>query len=143
MTDTGAGWKPALHGMRVDLDFYGFCFRLYCGVCGGRVVARVWGGGVGVAANSEVAIHAGGGFAGITIIPKGEERRRLGALPVGVLIMETETLEILERWGVETLEGLAALPVLQLSERLGPEGGRHCSMASGVRQRSVMLAPAC
>src|SRR5689334_9216310 len=47
---------------------------------------------VAVATNMEAAIHAARGFPGITIIPVGEERRRIGALSVGVLTAETETL---------------------------------------------------
>src|ERR1700738_3609120 len=105
-----------------------------------RVAAIGLAARVAVAANIEVAIHAARGFPGITIIPAGEERRRLGALPVGVLTTETETLDILERWGVETLQALAALPVLQLSERLGQEGVRLSELARGVRQRSLVLA---
>ena len=97
---------------------------------------------VAVAANIEVAIHAARGFPGITIIPAGEEQQRLGALPVGVLTTEAETLDILERWGVETLQALAALPVLQLSERLGQEGVRLSELARGVRRRSLVLAQA-
>src|SRR5229473_3229986 len=107
-----------------------------------RVAAIGLAARVAVAANIEVTIHAARGFAGITIIPAGEARRRLGALPVGVLTTETETLDILERWGVETLEALAALPVLQLSERLGQEGVRLNELARGVRQRSQVLAQA-
>src|SRR6266436_5874071 len=89
-----------------------------------RVAAIGLAARVAVAANMEVAIHAARGFPGITIIPAGEERRRLGALPVSVLTTEAETLDILERWDVATLQALAALPVLQLSERLGQEGVR-------------------
>ena len=107
-----------------------------------RVAAISLAPRVAVAANIEVAIHAARGFPGITIIPAGEERRRLGALPVGVLTAEAETLEIVERWGVETLQALAALPVLQLSERLGQEGVRLSELARGVRQRSLVLAQA-
>jgi protein ImuB len=99
---------------------------------------------IAVASKIEVAVHAARGFPGITSIPAGEERRRLGALPVGVLTTETETLDILERWGVETLQALAALPILQLSERLGQEGVRLSELARGVRQRSLVLAqPSC
>src|SRR5260370_36876366 len=87
-----------------------------------RVAAIGLAARVAVAAKIEVAIHAARGFAGITIIPAGEARRRLGALPVGVLTPETETLDILERWGVETLKALAALPGLQLSARVVLEG---------------------
>lgn len=107
-----------------------------------RVAAIGLAARVAVAANIEVAIHAARGFPGITLIPAGEERQRLGALPVGVLTTEAETLEILERWGVETLQALAALPVLQLSERLGQEGVRLSELARGVRQRSLVLAQA-
>ena|SRR5712664_2578185 len=107
-----------------------------------RVAAIGLAARVAVAANLEVAIHAARGFPGITIIPAGEERRRLGTLPVGVLTTEAETLEIFERWGVETLQALAALPVLQLSERLGQEGVRLSELARGVRQRSLVLAQA-
>ncbi len=107
-----------------------------------RVAAIGLAARVVVAANIEVAIHAARGFPGITIIPAGEERQRLGALPVGVLTTETETLDILERWGVATLQALAALPVLQLSERLGQEGVRLSELARGVRQRALVLAQA-
>src|SRR5712672_1177682 len=107
-----------------------------------RVAAIGLAARVAVAAKIEVAIHAARGFPGITMIPAGEERQRLGALPVGVLTTEAETLDILERWGVETLQALAALPVLQLSERLGQEGVRLSELARGVRQRSLVLAQA-
>src|SRR5690349_11389805 len=107
-----------------------------------RVAAIGLAARVAVSANIEVAIHAARGFPGITIIPAGEERQRLGALPVGVLTAEAETLAILERWGVDTLQALASLPVLQLSERLGQEGVRLSELARGVRQRSLVLAQA-
>src|SRR6202011_2972603 len=107
-----------------------------------RVAAIGLAGRVAMASNIEVAIYAAPGFPGITMIPAGEERRRLGALPVSVLSTEAETLEILERWGVETLQALATLPVLQLSERLGQEGVRLSELARGVRQRSLVLAQA-
>jgi protein ImuB len=107
-----------------------------------RVAAIGLAARVAIAANIEVAIHAARGFPGITIIPAGEERHCLSVLRVGVLTTEVETLEILERWGVETLQSLAALPVLQLSERLGQEGARLSELARGVRQRSLVLAQA-
>src|SRR5712671_2198911 len=107
-----------------------------------RVAAIGLAARVTVAENMEVAIHAARGFTGITIIPAGQERQRLGVLPIGVLTTDTETLEVFERWGVETLRALAALPVLQLSERLGQEGVRLSELARGVRQRSLVLAQA-
>jgi protein ImuB len=95
---------------------------------------------VAVAANIDASIVAARGFAGITQIPPGEESRRLGELPVQVLTVATETLEILERWGVRTLHALAALPVLQLSERLGQEGVRLHALAAGSWTRALVLA---
>ena len=95
---------------------------------------------IAIAANIETAIHAARGFSGITIIPAGEERRRLGVLPVGILATQTETLEVLQRWGIDTLQALAALSVLKLSERLGQEGVRLSQLARGARERALVLA---
>jgi protein ImuB len=95
---------------------------------------------VAIASNIEVAIHAARGFPGITLIAPGEESRRLGSLPVGVFNPSAEILETLELWGVRTCEALAALPVLQLSERLGQEGVRLHEWARGAHVRSLVLA---
>ena len=95
---------------------------------------------VAVAETIDASIVAARGFAGITRIPPGEENRRLGQLPVQVLTVATETLEILERWGVRTLRALAALPALQLSERLGQEGVRLHALARGSWTRALVLA---
>ncbi len=46
----------------------------------------------------------------------------------------------LARWGIRTCAALAALPVLQLSERLGQEGVRLHELARGARVRSLALA---
>src|SRR5487761_761045 len=94
---------------------------------------------VAVSSNLEAAIHAARGFPGITLIPSGEEAVRLGRLPVGVLSPSVETMETLERWGVRTCAALAALPLLQLSERLGQEGVRLHGLARGASQRSLAL----
>ena len=94
---------------------------------------------IAIADNIEVAILAARGFPGTTVIPQGGECRRLSSLPVDVLATQTEILEILERWGLDTLGALAALPVLQVSERLGQEGVRLHELARGARQRSLLL----
>jgi len=95
---------------------------------------------VAVASNIESALHAARGFSGITVIPPGEEARRLGCLPVSALLPSAEIMEILERWGVRNCAALAALPVLELSERLGQEGVRLHELARGARERSLTLA---
>jgi protein ImuB len=94
---------------------------------------------IAIAANIDVAVHAARGFAGITFIPRGEEAKRLGRLPVRTLSPSDEILETLERWGVSTCAELAALPVLQLSERLGQEGVRLHGLARGASVRSLVL----
>jgi protein ImuB len=95
---------------------------------------------IAVAENIEVAILASRGMPGITLIPPGEEAKRLRALPVHTLLPAPEILETLTRWGVETCGRLAALPVIQLSERLGQEGVRLHTLAHGALVRSLVLA---
>lgn len=95
---------------------------------------------VAIAANIDVTLYAARGFTGITLIPAGEEAKRLAGLPVSILSPSVEILETLERWGVRTCAELAALPVLQLSERLGQEGVRLHELARGARVRSLVLA---
>ena len=93
-----------------------------------------------VSENLEAACHAARGFHGITLIPGGEEARRLGGLPLEALSISSEILRTLEIWGVRSCGALAALPVLQLSERLGQEGVRLHILASGRSQRSLIVA---
>ena len=95
---------------------------------------------VAVSSNLEAALHAARGFSGITLIPPGGEAKRLGGLPVRALLPSTEILETLERWGVRNCAALAALPLLQLSERLGQEGVRLHELARGASLRSIVLA---
>jgi protein ImuB len=95
---------------------------------------------VAVSANLEVAMHAARGFAGITVIPEGEEARYLSGLPVQTLAPSAEAFETLERWGIRTCAALGALPVLELSERLGQEGVHLQELARGAHARSLVLA---
>lgn len=95
---------------------------------------------VAVASKIDVAILAAHGFFGLTVIPEGEERERLGKLPVNVLSLSMEIFETLNNWGIYTCEAFAALPVVQLSERLGQEGVRLHELARGESVRSLMLA---
>jgi protein ImuB len=95
---------------------------------------------IAVAENIEVAILASRGLPGVTLIPPGEEAQRVRALPVHTLLPSFEILETLTRWGVETCGRLAALPVIQLSERLGQEGVRLHTLARGASMRSLVLA---
>jgi len=95
---------------------------------------------VAISSNLETAIHAARGFAGVTLIPAGEEAKSLSGLPVGVVSPAVETLETLDSWGVRTCGAFAALPVLELSERLGQEGVRLHEFARGTSSRAMVLA---
>jgi protein ImuB len=95
---------------------------------------------VAVSANLEVAVHAARGFAGITVIPEGGEARHLSGLPVQTLAPSAEAWATLERWGIRTCAALGALPVLELSERLGQEGVRLQELARGAHARALVLA---
>ena len=95
---------------------------------------------VAVASNPDAALHAARGFAGSTVIAEGEETTRLGPLPIGALGASAEALETLDRWGVRNCAALAALAVLELSERLGAEGVQLHQWARGAGRRSLRLA---
>ncbi len=95
---------------------------------------------VAIAPNVDTALIAARGFAGVTVIPAGEEAKRLGELPVGVLEPSAETAETLSRWGVRTCAALAGLPILELSERLGQKGVRLHALARGAAARSLVMA---
>jgi protein ImuB len=95
---------------------------------------------VAVAPSIEVAIHAARGFSGVTLISSGEEAKLIGILPVHALSPSNESLETLNRWGIKTCKDLAALPLLDLSERLGQEGVRLHELARGAALRSLVLA---
>ena len=95
---------------------------------------------IAVSQNLEVAIHAARGFPGITLIVAGEESQRLGPLPISALGASAEVLETLDLWGIRSCEALAALPILQFSERLGQEGVRLHQWARGAGVRAMALA---
>jgi protein ImuB len=149
LLDLGGSFSPrvedtALESIVLDLtgldalfgDAEGIARRLAQGaleVCG--MAAHV-----AVAPNPDAALHAARGFAGVTVIAASEEAARLGPLPIDVLGASTEALETLDRWGVRNCAALAALPVLELSERLGAEGVRLHQWARGTGQRSLRLA---
>jgi protein ImuB len=113
---------------------------------------------VGIAANPDAAICAARGFAGITVIPRGHEAERLGDLPVDLLFAlqngtrsveektEEETnqylLSTFERWGVRTFRGLASLPEIAFSERLGQRGLNLQRLARGSASRPLVPAEA-
>jgi len=98
-------------------------------------------------------LRAGLARVGIVVIPSGQEAEQLGSLPVEVLFsnqfeaaqLEDEEkkqsarlLETLDRWGIRNLRGLAALPEVSLSERLGQAGLRLQQLARGAASRTLV-----
>jgi protein ImuB len=111
---------------------------------------------VAVASNPDAATLAARGLSGVNVIPPGKEGESLGSLPVGVLFADHEgeeregkqengqkkdsncLLATLDRWGVNNLRLLAALPEIALSERLGQEGLRLQQLARGAASRTLV-----
>ena len=97
---------------------------------------------IGIAANPDAACCAARGNAGTTIITAGDEAQRLGALPVKILELGPEVLDTLESWGIRDFQSLAALPQLELSQRLGQHGLHLQRLARGeVRREFVPAEP--
>jgi protein ImuB len=113
---------------------------------------------IAVAANPETAMHAAMGFSGTIVIPSGEESRRLGVLPISILLdtfeispgrrtgnerergrLREQMLDILERWGVRDFHTLALLPAHGLAARLGEAGTRLQLLACGAGRRTLAL----
>ncbi|HEV2447667.1 MAG TPA: hypothetical protein VGS58_17170, partial [Candidatus Sulfopaludibacter sp.] len=100
---------------------------------------------IALASNPDAAICAARGFAGVSIIPYGDEAKFLGSLPISLLAPSPELHETLERWGIRRLQELAALPPLGIAERLGPEGLRLRELARGEADRKLLpvVEPLC
>jgi protein ImuB len=95
---------------------------------------------VGLAANADSALHAARGFAGITVLAKGEEARRLACLPVEVLQPSPEILDTLDSWGIRIFRALAVLPAVPLTQRLGQPGLHLQRLARGEVERELVPA---
>ena len=92
---------------------------------------------VAMASNPDAAICAARGFAGVSIVPHGDEAKFLGELPLTLPGPSPELLETLERWGIRRFRDLAALPPLGIAERLGAEGLRLRELVRGEARRPL------
>jgi len=126
-----------------------------------RVGATGLEANVAIAGNPDSAMHAACGFTGTTVVPMGEEARRLGVLPLHVLLdsfdlphaktpqaavtrerekLREQMLDTLERWGVRDFRTLALLPEHALASRLGQAGARLQRLARGEEMRTLTLS---
>jgi protein ImuB len=103
-----------------------------------RVHERGIEANVAVAANPDAAICTARGFTGTTVVHRGAESARLSELPLRVLEPSPEVLETLERWGIRTLGAFAALPPVQVAERLGQDGVKLHKIARGAGIRTLV-----
>jgi protein ImuB len=116
---------------------------------------------VGVAANPDAAMHVACGFSGVTVLAAGEEARRMGVLPIHIVLdsfdiadgcgsaasaakhkrqkLHEQMLDTLERWGVRDFRTLALLPEHALAARLGEAGARLQQLARGAAMRTLAL----
>lgn len=113
-------WKSAIWAMTAKAADAGFDLR------------------IALAANPDTAFHAARGFSTSTIIPAGEEARRLAPLPVSTLPASPEMLDILESWGIPTFQSFAALPTIAIVERLGQQGLYLQQLARGEINRPLL-----
>jgi len=103
-----------------------------------RAADRGMQASVALAANPDAAVDAARGFAGVSVVPQGDEAKFLGSLPLALLGPTPEMAETLERWGIRRFRDLAALPELGIAERLGPEGLRLHKRARGAAGRPLV-----
>ncbi len=99
-----------------------------------------------IAANPDSAILLARNFPGVTLITPGEERQKIGSIPLGALFAQVigreDALEVLRRWGLKTCGELAELPVQGVAERLGSVGVYLRNLACGVVDRPLHISGA-
>ena len=88
-------------------------------------------GRIGVAGSRAGSRFAARSGDGITIIPSGQDARRLGPAPLALLELDPRMTARFGRWGIRTLGELADLPSRGLAERLGDEGAWLQRLARG------------
>lgn len=93
---------------------------------------------VAVAGGPLAAVCAAQGFAGVTVIPTGEEGFRIGGLSLEALRIPFEFVETLKRWGIHTCAEFAALPEIAIVERLGQEGLQWSRLARGADDHQLI-----
>jgi protein ImuB len=100
-----------------------------------HAIAHRAGNGVNVsiAETAEAAILAARNFPGITVGPN------LNALDVTTLPLTDEMAEILDSWGIHTLEQLAQLPETGIAERFGSAGVSLQRLARGAVDRPLKI----
>jgi protein ImuB len=93
-----------------------------------------------IASNPDTAILLARHTTGVTLIPPGEEQRKLAPLSLAELTTDQAMLDLLLRWGVKSCEDLAVLPEAGVAERLGPGGVYLRNLSLGVLHRPLRIS---
>jgi protein ImuB len=88
---------------------------------------------ISIAETAEAAILAARNFTGVTVHPD------LNALDITTLPLTDEMSEVLDSWGIHTLEQLAQLPETGIAERFGPAGVSLLRLARGAVDRPLKI----
>jgi protein ImuB len=102
-----------------------------------RAHERGLDGRIGIAANPDTAILAARNLPGVTVIPRGDEAKYVGEFRLDTLPLGVETFEVLDRWGIRTLDEFGALPDDGIAERLGAPGVYLQRLARGTADRPL------
>jgi protein ImuB len=106
-----------------------------------RARDRGLAGNIGLAHTPDTAILAARNIAGVTVIPKGAESKYLGAFRLETLPIDPEIYDVLDRWGIRTLEDFSVLPEHGIAERLGQAGVFLQKLARGAADRPLRPLP--
>jgi protein ImuB len=88
---------------------------------------------IAIAPTADAAIIAARNFPGITVAPD------LNDLDVATLPLTEEMAQVLESWGIYTLDQLAQLPQNGIAERFGPHGVYLQQLARGAIHRPLKI----
>ncbi len=104
-----------------------------------KAIEKHSGGGINIAIaeTADAAILAARNFPGITLLTNAAPN--LNHLDVATLPLTDEMAQVLESWGIYTLEQLAQLPEIGLAERFGPHGVYLQQLARGVIHRPLKI----
>lgn len=97
-----------------------------------------------IASTPDSAILLARNYPGVTLVTPGEEKLKLGLIPLAALFnmplsVDHALLKVLNQWGLKTCEDLAALPQRGVAERLGKSGIYLWNLSRGSIDRPLHI----
>jgi protein ImuB len=102
-----------------------------------RAHERGFDGRIGIASNPDAAILAARNRPGVTVIGRGEEVKYVGEFLLSTLPLNPDASDVLNRWGIRTLDEFGALPEPGIAERFGATGVYLQKLARGTADRPL------